>query len=275
MYKYLRYYLLTLSFLLLTQAGYGQVELSALVGPAFNHASVNHAPDSAGTAPVKSDLTAGLATTLEANLPMQHGFRLKAGIRLMYRNLAFEQRYNYWGNKIKNQWFLEGISLETPVHLTYPVIDRRFQVMLGIGVAAVKNWINYGGAGISGYGTGTTTNTANTFYGNFTTSHYQPDKNSLSLAGELSAEITPAAFPRFSLGIVWHKDFLKQLGRLTYENQYGPAAISNQQLYFRSKGSFGVERPAYLLLQLKYTFAGNPKVTEREYNSDFEEDDFE
>ena len=267
MFQRLRYYLLTLSFLFLTYKSYGQVELSALVGPAFNYASVNHAPDSAGTSTVKSGLNGGIAATLEANLPMQHGFRLKAGIRLLYKNMSFKQDYELPWATFKNHWILEGFALETPVHLTYPVVDRRFQITFGAGIAVVKNWLNAGPTGISGYNNSVNGTTINSYYGDLVTSSYQAKKNNISLAGELSIEIIPTFFSHLSLGIIGHQDLLKNIGRLTYENRYGVQTGSSP--LFRSKGSFGIERPGYFMIQLKYTFAGKPKETEI---TDFEND---
>ena len=275
-------FLLVLCFLILPFKSQAQVEFSGLAGMAFNSGSVNHHPDSTGTAPVifrkepfRLTKTVGFALALEASLPMKYGFRLRAGTRLLYKKLVFDQDYNFPGYKIKNQWFVNGFSLEAPVHLSYPIIDRRFQVTVGAGLAAVKNWINYKSAGtrISGSGFASGGNISNPIFVDFVTNQYQPGKNTLSLAGELSTEISFSSFPRLSLGILWHKDFLKQLGQLTYENKYSQQAGSFPQAFARSKGSFEIEKPAYFMVQLKYTFAGKPKEKEEEReNSDFEED---
>jgi hypothetical protein len=194
----------------------------------------------------------------------------------LYKNFAFEQVYDLSGYSFKNEWFIKGFALETPVHLAYPIIDRRLQVTIGAGMAVVKNWVNYENAGISGVsfsGTSSGVTTTSSFNGNFITHHFQPSKNSISLAGELSAEIIASAFPRISLGVLWHQDLPKKFGRLTYENKYSMQAGSTQPTIFRSKGSFGIERPGYFLVQLKYTFTGKPK--EGVPHTDFENDDSE
>lgn len=256
--------------LTVTVKGYSQVEFTGVAGPAFHYASVNHNPDSVGTAPVRPGLDPGFAVALEANVPMQHGFRLKAGIRLLNKNYTFKQEYSLPWTTFTNHWTLEGLALETPVHLCYPIVDRKLQITVGLGMTAVKNWLHAGPTGISGYSSSGNGTTTNSYFGDLVTSSYQPEKNNFSLAGELSAEITPAALQRFSMGVVWHQDFMKKVGRITYENQYG-ANNANSPI-FRSKGSFGIESPGYFMVQLKYTIAGKPKDTEREYNSDFESD---
>jgi hypothetical protein len=271
--RYLKTCLLpVLCFLLLPYKSQAQVEFSGLAGPAFNYSSVRHLPDSAGASPERSKSSAGYGLTLEASLPMQYGFRLKAGVRLLYKILFFEQDYNFSGFTIKNQWAVDGYSLETPVHLTYPVVDRRFQVRIGAGVAAVKNWIKYDGASISGSANSATGTTSSSFDAEFVISQYQPNKNNLYLAGELTTEIIFYSFPRFSIDILWHKDLLKELGQIAYENKYIYLTNSSQPAFSRSKGSFGIERPGYFMVQLKYTFIGKPKGKEHESKPDFEDD---
>lgn len=259
---------------MVTFKSFGQVEFSGLAGTAFSYSSVVYNPDSVGNAPVKSGLIGGYVVTIEANLPMQHGFRLKGGIRMMHKNYGFEQAYDLSGTTFKNYWMLHGFSLETPVHLTYPIVDRRFQITVGAGMAVVKHWLHPGYSSISSSSTGPNGSFSSSYSNNIITSHFQPEKNSMSLAGEISTEISHSAFPRFGLLFLWHQDLFKELGKLTYENQYNPVAGVNQQGNLDSKGSFGIERPGYFMVQLKYTFAGKPKVKEEE-TTDFQEDDSE
>src|SRR5690349_21785623 len=90
--------LAVLCFLLLSFKSQAQVEFSGLAGMTFSSSSVNHHPDSIGTAPVIScraplrlTNTVGFSWALEASLPMQNGFRLTAGTRLLYKKLVFDQ----------------------------------------------------------------------------------------------------------------------------------------------------------------------------------------
>jgi len=269
----LKYRLLAFCCLIVAFKGYGQVEFSGLAGSAFSYSFLGYHPDSVGNAPVKSGLNGGYAFTLEASLPMQYGFRLKAGVRMMHKNYGFEQAYNLSGSTFKNYWMLHGFSLETPVHLTYLAVDKRFQITVGTGMAVVKDWMKPGYSSISSSGTGASGSFTSSFSNNIITSRFQPEKNSVSIAGEFIAEIAHSTFPRLNLVFLWHQDLLKQFGRLTYENQYNPVAIVNQQGNLDSEGSFRIERPGYIMVQLKYTFAGKPKEKETDGEiTDIEED---
>ncbi len=267
----LKYKLLAVFCFTLPFKSLAQVEFSGLIGPVFHYASVKHAPDSAGTESVNAALAGGMAATLEANVPLQHGFRLKAGMRFLYKIMTFEQDFKLPWARFENHWHLQGFALETPVHLTYLVVDRRFQITVGAGMAVVKNWLQAGHTGISGSGSSGYGSTSS-YYIDIMTSGYQAEKNNVSLAGKFSVGITPSFWPNFGLEITGHQDLINKVGRISYENQYGVQAGSSP--VFRSKGSFGIERPGYFMVQLKYTFAGKPKIkeTEREPNFEFEEE---
>ena len=269
----LKYKLAAFCCLIVAFKSFGQVEFSGLAGSAFSYSFLSYHPDSVGNAPVKSGLNGGFAFTLEASLPMQHGFRLKAGVRMMHKNYGFEQAYNLSGSTFINDWMLHGFSLETPVYLTNQIVDKRFQITVGTGMAVVKDWMNPGYSSISSSGAGPGGSFTSSFSNNVITSRFQPAKNSVSIAGEFIAEITHSAFPRLNLVFLWHQDLLKRFGSLTYENQYNPVAGVNQQGNLDSKGSFEIERPGYFMVQLKYTFAGKPKEKEADEKiTDFEDD---
>ncbi len=270
----LKFKLLAFCCFMVTFESYSQVEFSGLAGPAFHYAVANHSLGLAGTATrgMQHGINRGYAGSLEAKVPMKHGFRLKAGFRLMSRTITWKRFFNYSGYTIQNTWFLKGLALETPVHLSYQLVDRKFQIEFGAGASAVKNWIDFHHSNISWSGNGTTVLNTNSFFGNALASSYQPERNGLSVAAELSAEIRPAAYPRFSLAFVWHQDFIKKMGRVMYEDQ-NYAQTGNSSV-FGSKEAFRIEDPGYWMVQLKYTFAGKPKDKATE-TKDFEEESSE
>ena len=268
-----------LSFLFLGLAAKVTAQKTALqvaAGYSFNYAGVKQTPDPLGNYKINSKIARGFATTFQAALPLQNGFSLQAGLRLMRKALTFEQTFSYPGNSVfKTEWRQSGFGIETPVHLAYTVLNRRQQLNISGGFSVGRNWISstyYGykykrGSIFSG-GVTSGGGTDHTLASSFT-----PANNHMLLGAELGVELRPFFHEHVALSILFHQELLRKFGSVRYENKF--TYVQNQSnANATPKGSFEVIRPAYLMVQVKYTLNGKKinSQPEPEIKQDFEEE---
>ncbi|MFC5269007.1 outer membrane beta-barrel protein [Adhaeribacter terreus] len=253
--------------------------LQVAAGYSFNYASVKYDPDPIGVNAIDAKLARGFATTFQVALPLQNGFSLQSGLRFMAKALTFEQTFSYSGNSVfKTEWRQRGFGIETPVHLAYTLLDRRHQLIISSGFTFGRNWISstyYGYSYKSGSlfsggvtsGGGTDHSIASTF---------TPAKNNMLLGAEIGTELRPFFHENVALSVLFHQELLRRFGSVRYENKFSYVQ-NNANAVATPKGSFEVIRPAYFMVQVKYTLKGKKiqNKPEPEIKQDFEEDDSE
>ncbi len=164
------------------------------------------------------------------------------------------------------------------MHVAYTLLDRQKQLIISGGVTFGRNWIssnyygysyksgsNYSGGVTSGGGTD-----------NSIASTFTPAKNSMLLGAEIGTELRPFFHENVTLNILFHQELLRHFGSVRYENTFN-YMLNNTSAVATPSGTFDVIRPAYFMVQVKYTFNGKKTKEEagKETNPDFEDDSSE